>query len=116
MLESGTFDLIVLDLNLPRLTGFDILDRARLRDLALPIIVLTGLTNQCEPGALNGADALFEKPPDVAALLHKIEELLHHPPAKRLSRLPSALLAVRPSTHSASLVMPGAFTSRRSLI
>jgi DNA-binding response OmpR family regulator len=88
-LKTTAFDLLVLDLNLPGLSGFDILDFARVHCAKLPIVILTGLIDQCEPGALAGADALFEKPPDVPALLQRIKELLREPSAKRLARISS---------------------------
>lgn len=69
-------DLMLLDLNLPKLTGFEILDLVRERHAGLPVIVLTGLADQCEPGALAGASALLEKPVDVKVLLEVIKVLL----------------------------------------
>ena len=38
---SGDFDLMVLDIGLPSLDGFDVLDRLRSQGSKLPVIVLT---------------------------------------------------------------------------
>jgi hypothetical protein len=51
------------------------------------VIVLTGMLDQCEPGALIGADLILEKPPEVSCLLQAISDLLHEPPDDRLRRL-----------------------------
>ena len=40
-LQSESFDLVVLDLGLPRLSGMDVLSRARGRGLTVPILILT---------------------------------------------------------------------------
>ena len=97
-LERQPFDLVVLDLDLPKLSGWDVLDVARELYPLLPVIVLTGFFGQCVPGSLEGADAVMEKPPDVAGLLKKIAELLSEPAEKRLqrkSRQPSQAAGLR---------------------
>jgi DNA-binding response OmpR family regulator len=38
---SGDFDLMVLDIGLPRLDGFDVLDQLRSQGSRMPVIVLT---------------------------------------------------------------------------
>ncbi len=69
-------DLLILDLDLPKLSGFDLLDLLAECDPLLPVIVLTGQADQCEPGALAGANVLLEKPPDVGMLLETVAGLL----------------------------------------
>lgn len=95
-LEEQEFDLLLLDLDLPKVSGFDVLDVAAERHPALPVLILTGELDQCEPGALVGADALMEKPPDVALLLKTVDELLNEPAARRLRRLEEGPLEARP--------------------
>ncbi|HZR16256.1 MAG TPA: response regulator [Verrucomicrobiae bacterium] len=86
-LAQDKFDLLVLDLDLPEVSGFDILDIVAERDASLPIVILTGMAGQCEAGSVAGADALLEKPPDVWLLLNTIERLLGETSAERLERL-----------------------------
>ena len=74
-LERQVFDLLILDLDLPEISGWDILDIVTARRPTLPVIVLTGYFDQCVPGALQGADAFIEKPPDVTRLLKLVESL-----------------------------------------
>jgi DNA-binding NtrC family response regulator len=78
------FDLLLLDLNLPDLTGFDILDVAAERTPLVPVIILTGEAEQCAPGSLAGAAALLNKPVDVLELLKTIEQVLAQPAESRL--------------------------------
>lgn len=85
-LVQNKVELIVLDLDLPKLTGFDLIDLAMARASSTPIIILTGVADQCLPEALAGADALMEKPPDVCLLLQTIQSLLAEVPADRLRR------------------------------
>jgi DNA-binding response OmpR family regulator len=86
-LARDKFDLLVLDLDLPNVSGFDILDVAAERDASLPILILTAMADQCETGSVAGADAVLEKPPDVWLLMNTIERLLAETPAERLERL-----------------------------
>lgn len=85
-LERAAFDLLILDLDLPEISGWDILDIVMARRPALPVIVLTGYFDQCVPGALLGADAFMEKPPDVAQLLKLVDELSSESPEARQER------------------------------
>ena len=85
-LAGREFDLLILDLDLPKVSGWDILDTAALNHPLLPIIILTGLLDQCEPGSTASADAFLEKPPDVPLLLKLVEQLLDEPAEARLRR------------------------------
>ena len=74
-------DLIVLDLMLPGLNGFDVCDSLR-RDPAtatVPIIMLTGMRSQFGrfAGMESGANDFLLKPFDPDQLVAKIEKLLH---------------------------------------
>lgn len=85
-LKEQKCDLVVLDLDLPKLSGWDILDLTMSWSPLLPVIVLTGFSGECVPGALVGADVLLEKPPDVNLLLKTIACLLTEPANKRAER------------------------------
>jgi CheY-like chemotaxis protein len=39
---SDTFDLTILDLNMPRLDGFEVMARMKEADTSVPLIVMTG--------------------------------------------------------------------------
>ena len=74
------FDLLLLDLNMPQMDGWDALDHLATMKPALPIIVITAQPNQREWVATGGAHALLEKPLDLALLLKTMEDFLREPP------------------------------------
>lgn len=94
-LEQQTFELLLLDLNLPEVSGFDILDVTREKYPPLRVIILTGLLDQCEQAALVGADLAIEKPPEAASLLKAISELLSEPVEPRIYALNNSATARR---------------------
>ena len=69
-------DLLLLDLNLPGGNGWGTLDWLAKVNPLLPVIIITGRSNQRELAEKSGADALMEKPLDVPVLLTTIRELL----------------------------------------
>lgn len=73
-------DLLLLDLNMPEMDGWDALDRLATMKPALPIIVITAQPNQREWITAAGARALLEKPLDLPLLLKTIEDFLEEPP------------------------------------
>ena len=77
-------DLLLLDLTMPGLDGWDTLRRVAMIAPELPVIVITAHTNQREFAAQAGARALLEKPLDLPLLLETVRELLEPArPARR---------------------------------
>lgn len=73
-----TWDLILLDVRLPRLDGFEVLGRLRQSGDLTPVLVLTA-RNQPDDvvyGLKLGADDYVVKPFDLAELLARVEGLL----------------------------------------
>ncbi len=85
-LEQVEVDLLLLDLDLPEVSGWDILDIVAVRRPLMPVLVLTGQHRECVPGSLAGVDAFLVKPPDVGELLEKVSGLLSEPLEARLER------------------------------
>ena len=79
------FDLLLLDLNMPQMDGWDALDRLASMKPGLPIIVITAQPNQREWITTAGAHALMEKPLDLPLLLQTIEDFLREPPVAALN-------------------------------
>ena len=73
-----TFDLILLDLMLPKTSGLEICQRLRADDIETPIIMLTarGASSDVSFGLKIGADDYVPKPFDVGELLARIEAVL----------------------------------------
>jgi len=73
-LESQSLDFLLLDLHMPEMSGFDVLESAALRRFPTPVIVITA---HDEPGTSErvralGAAAYLKKPVDRDALLSAI--------------------------------------------
>ncbi len=77
MAEHGSYDLIVLDLMLPKLNGFELLSRLRKTSVA-PVIILTALdsTDKKIEGLKLGADDYMSKPFENDELLARVEAVL----------------------------------------
>jgi two-component system alkaline phosphatase synthesis response regulator PhoP len=77
------FDLILLDVMLPRLGGFEVLRELRRRGREVPVIMLTarGQTIDKVVGLKLGADDYVTKPFEMVELLARIEAKLRRAPA-----------------------------------
>jgi len=75
---TGRFDLILLDVMLPGMDGYEICDRIRSADRNQPIIMLTAKTSDEEiiQGLKLGADDYVPKPFSVQQLVLRIEAVL----------------------------------------
>ena len=75
---TGKFDLILLDIMLPGMDGYEICDRIRAEDRMQPIIMLTAKTSDEEivQGLKLGADDYVSKPFSVQQLVLRIEAVL----------------------------------------
>lgn len=101
-IQAGEFDLVVLDLDLPKLCGFDLLDLVGSGGSPRPVVVLSGMLAACEPESLAGADAVLEKPPDVDLLLSTVSGLLAGSPEARIRQAPTAAPSRTPRAAAAS--------------
>ncbi|MGH9160301.1 MAG: response regulator transcription factor [Vicinamibacteraceae bacterium] len=82
------FDLIVLDVMLPRRNGFDVCRDLRQRGVETPIIMLTARGQVVDKvvGLKLGADDYLTKPFETMELLARIEARLRRAPAKATSK------------------------------
>jgi DNA-binding response OmpR family regulator len=76
-LSDSTFDLVVLDVMLPRLDGFDVCRQIRARS-AVPIIMLTAKTEEIDKvlGLELGADDYITKPFSVREFRSRVKAVL----------------------------------------
>ena len=80
---SNDYDLILLDILLPRINGLDVCGRLRADGVATPILMLTarGGPDQRVEGLDSGADDYLAKPYHFAELLARVRALLRRGPA-----------------------------------
>ena len=82
-------DLILLDLNMPRMDGWFAFREIDLVRPLIPVIIITARPNQYSEALRHGADAFMEKPLDLPLLLQAIRQLANEP-HKRCPRRVSA--------------------------
>lgn len=81
MLRHYQFDLVILDWNLPGMTGVEICREYRQRGGVIPVIMLTGKAdiNDKVQGLECGADDYLTKPFDLKELSARVKALLRRP-------------------------------------
>lgn len=90
LLYEQTFDLLILDVNVPRKNGFELLRDARLRGVDVPALFLTtrNSVGDVEAGFKSGADDYVRKPFSLKELLLRVQSMLRrrfsHPADERL--------------------------------
>ena len=80
--SSGTFDVIVLDVMLPRVNGLDVCRTLRQRGVETPVLMLTAKAQVTDKvvGLKLGADDYLTKPFETIELLARLEALLRRRP------------------------------------
>ena len=101
--SGGSYDLVILDLRLPGMTGLEVLRTLRDRGLTVPILVLTAQDAvDFKVQALRaGADDYVTKPFAFEELLARVEALGRRPQQLRTPVLRVADLEVDMATHDA---------------
>lgn len=104
-LHTETFDFVVLDLGLPRLSGMEVLNRARNRGQTMPILILTArdATGDKVSGLDAGADDYLVKPIDLDELTARIRALTRRSAGRAAPLLVHGELAVDPAAHVVTL-------------
>lgn len=81
-LQSGQFDLAILDIMLPDIDGFQILDESRREGCTTPILMLSakGSVNDRVKGLDLGADDYLSKPFELNELIARVRALMRRRP------------------------------------
>ena len=81
------YDIIIIDLMLPRIYGLDILKKIRDKDNEIPIMILTANKDECTKleGFRFGADDYICKPFSLPELLARIKAILKRRVTKKIS-------------------------------
>ncbi len=136
LLLTQNYDLVVLDLGLPRMDGLDILRRLRRRGSVTPVLILTarGEVDSRVEGLNLGADDYLTKPFSLSELEARINAVirraqgaaspvqtlgaLEYDSVGRTFRLHGEVLALRPKEHSVLEVLisrPGKAVAKAAL-
>jgi DNA-binding response OmpR family regulator len=91
--DATDYDLILLDINLPRVNGLEVLQRVRDSDNLVPVIVLSARDGEFDKvAALRiGADDYVTKPFALAELLARIEAVLRRTSPVQPAEVPAAI-------------------------
>ena len=75
---TGTFDVILLDVLMPKMNGFDVLKEIRKNKITTPILMLTALSGESDKvmGLDLGADDYLAKPFGFGELMARVRALL----------------------------------------
>ena len=86
--RRGGYDLIVLDVMLPRMNGFDVCREVRQRGVTTPILMLTARGQVVDKvvGLKLGADDYLTKPFETIELMARLEALLRRAPSSAAAR------------------------------
>ncbi|MBS1916773.1 MAG: response regulator transcription factor [Bacteroidetes bacterium] len=78
LFDANTYDLIILDINLPGMNGYELCKYMRVKNNNLPVIILTSMStlNDKIEGYNSGADDYLVKPFEFRELVMKIRVLL----------------------------------------
>jgi two-component system response regulator TctD len=122
LLRTQTYELVILDLSLPRLDGHEVLKRLRARDNNVPVLILTA-NNTVEGrilGLNEGADDYMAKPFDVNQKKNPLLQCgaLRYDSNTRIFALGDKDLALPPREHAvleALIVKLGKTVSKQSL-
>jgi len=89
LVETRGFDLIILDLGLPGLSGLDVLDRLQAADCAADVVVLTamGTVETAVEAVKRGAEDFLTKPADFDLVKRVLDRVLER---RNLARLEAA--------------------------
>jgi two-component system OmpR family response regulator len=102
---TQAYDLVLLDLGLPRLDGLEVLASLRTRGNAVPVIIITargGLKDRLR-GLDGGGDDYVQKPFEMAELLSRMRAVLRRKGGSAQPLLGNGLVELDPATREASL-------------
>lgn len=97
----ASFDLVVLDVMLPELNGFQVADRLRRNGIWTPVLMLTARDAVADRvrGLDGGADDYLTKPFSLDELFARLRALIRRGPVERPVVLEAGDLRLDPATH-----------------
>jgi two-component system response regulator QseB len=114
-LKTETFDLVVLDLGLPKLSGVSVLQNLRARGLTMPVLILTARESVEDrvKGLDSGADDYLTKPFDLDELCARLRALQRRFSARAEPVLQYENISLDPASHTVTFNNEPINVSRR---
>lgn len=78
LFDANHYDIVLTDLLMPGMSGWEVLTAVRQRDPRMPVVIVTGTPAVGDPRASQPGVAVLRKPVDVKALDDTIKEKLNH--------------------------------------
>ena len=113
--KQEIFDVIVLDLGLPKMSGLDVLKRIREKNITTPVLILTAReTVEARVQGLDaGADDYLLKPFDLDELCARLRALQRRSKSRAQPILVYGDIKLDPAAHTVTLKDEGVILSRR---
>ncbi len=108
-IQNGDFEFLLLDLMLPGLSGLDVCQELRMRNIDIPIIMLTAMDSveDIVHGLKMGADDYMTKPFDIDELLVRIETVCRRQRDTDTQRTVLSIADVTMNTESKTVSVSG---------
>jgi DNA-binding response OmpR family regulator len=97
----GQYDVVVLDIMLPRMSGYTVVKTLRAEQVWVPVLLLTAKDGEYDEadGLDYGADDYLTKPFSFVVLVARLRALLRRDPAPRPAILEAGAVTLDPATH-----------------
>ncbi len=104
-LGTSSFDIVLLDLGLPKRSGLEVLREARRQGATTPVIIITARddVHSRVAGLDSGADDYLVKPFDLEELAARMRSVLRRGAGRGESVIEHAGIRLDPATHEVSL-------------
>ncbi|MDR3492953.1 MAG: response regulator [Gammaproteobacteria bacterium] len=114
-LKTDSFELVVLDLGLPKMSGIQVLQNLRARGLTMPVLILTARESVEDrvKGLDSGADDYLTKPFDLDELCARLRALQRRFSARAEPLLTHEGICLDPASHTVTLNDESINVSRR---
>lgn len=88
IIRKGRFDLIILDINLPKLDGLSLIEKIRKEGIQVPVLMLSARNERSDitAGLKSGADDYLTKPFGIEELILRVKAILRRTSSTLTSR------------------------------
>jgi len=103
--RDGSFDVVVLDVMLPRMSGYDVVRTLRAEENWVPVLMLSAKDGEHDQadGLDLGADDYLTKPFSYVVLLAHLRSLVRRTPTPRPAVLEAGDVRLDPATHEVTV-------------